>query len=212
MKVQLGSVIEAVLVLCAVTVTAVTVLGRPRAAVESTVQHITDWQRLQVSRKRIGPVSAPFVLVVWTDYECPACAREELEFEQLRVRLGDSLAIVYHHFPVAEIHGSAMHLATVAECSVAQGQFERVHRLIFSRTLARDPAPLSTIAAAIPSVDTAALRECSNSQAATAAVDAELQLGHTLGIRGTPTLLIRDRLQLGGLTAEQLEGALRESH
>lgn len=210
MKARTAAIVDTVLVLCAVCVTAVTVMGRPRSTAKAAELRVTDWRPLQVSNMRIGTADAPFALVVWTDYECPACAREELEFEQVKARLGDSLTIAYHHFPVAEIHGSAMYLATLAECSAAQGQFAPVHHQLFAQHLARDSTPLATLAALLPSVDTIALQECARDQTTIARIRAEIEAARTLGVRGTPTLLIGDKLQLGGLTATELETALRD--
>lgn len=71
-------------------------------------------------------------LVVFSDFECPACRRLDAALEKLTPSLGDTLAVRVVHYPLAQ-HRFAYQAAQAAECAAAVGAFEQYHRLLFSR-------------------------------------------------------------------------------
>ncbi len=70
---------------------------------------------------RGGPESAPVVIVVFDDLECPYCARFHASmFPAVTERYGDKVRIVYKDFPLTEIHPWAMRAAVDVNCLAAQ--------------------------------------------------------------------------------------------
>jgi protein-disulfide isomerase len=68
---------------------------------------------------RGGPESAPVLVVVFDDLECPFCARLNAElFPAIPDRYKDQVRVVYRDFPLSQ-HPWAMHAAVDANCLVS---------------------------------------------------------------------------------------------
>jgi protein-disulfide isomerase len=78
-----------------------------------------------------GRESAPYTLVEYGDYQCPACGELFGIIHDLQVTLGDRLRIVYRHYPLSGIHPDAQEAAEAAEAAGAQGYFWQMHDLLF---------------------------------------------------------------------------------
>ena len=81
-----------------------------------------------------GDPAASVVLVEFSDFECPFCARY---FRDAYQRIHDSyvrtgkVRYVFRHLPLEDIHPKAFEAAEVAECSRRQGLFWQVHDQFF---------------------------------------------------------------------------------
>jgi protein-disulfide isomerase len=136
-----------------------------------------------------GNLSAPKVLVVFSDFECPYCRSfgESVlpAFREQYVETGRIL-VSFRHLPL-RIHQAARAAAEAAECAREQGQFWRLHDAFFG-----DPSTLRDIDTTMRAVgiDPAAFGSCKTSRRAAQVVDADLQLANALEIRATPTFLV----------------------
>jgi protein-disulfide isomerase len=182
---------------------------KPPALVSPNKWSVSNPESLRRALWNIGPSDATFKLVVWTDYACPACKRFEVEVEALRQRLGDSLHVIYRHMPLTEIHPGAFRAAVVAECSRQQERFAWAHRALFSMSL-RDSVPHDGVAQVAQIPDRVAFESCLSDRGATAAIESEMLLADSLGIKATPTLLIGDTIHTGGMPSAILEARLRK--
>src|SRR6476659_10029868 len=79
-----------------------------------------------------GPTDAPVTLVEYGDYECPHCGRAFPVLEDMRVLLGDSLRLVFRHYPINLGHSHAQLAAEAAEAAGAQGRFWDMHAKLFT--------------------------------------------------------------------------------
>lgn len=170
------------------------------------------WEEEFELNRRIGPADAPYRLVVWMDYRCPACRRFEEELGRARERLKDGLAVVYRHYPL-DIHPLARRAAVAAECAHEQGQFGAMHRALLEVPLDVDSLPLASLASDSELARPESWRKCISDSTSTAveAVEADLDHGRELGLRGTPGVQIGDRLATGGMRAEELLSRLRSA-
>jgi protein-disulfide isomerase len=78
-----------------------------------------------------GPECAPYTLVEYGDYACPACARVSEIIGNLQAILGERLRIVYRHYPLSGVHPEAQEAAEAAEAAGRQGRFWEMHRVLF---------------------------------------------------------------------------------
>lgn len=91
-----------------------------------------------------GPLQAPLTLVEYGDYECPFCRQAYPEIKRIQRSLGEQMRFVFRHFPLHEAHPHALQAAEAAEAAGAQGQFWKMHDLLFENQHAlSEPALLS---------------------------------------------------------------------
>jgi protein-disulfide isomerase len=139
----------------------------------------------------MGSKTARAALIQYSDFECPFCGKFARETEPLlRKEYIDTGRALYafRHLPLERIHQYAVKAATVAECAGEQGKFWQVHDLLFQSPTKLDDS-LITERAKSASVDLKALDACTAGPGAER-VKRDAAEAATLGITGTPTLLI----------------------
>lgn len=142
-----------------------------------------------------GAQTAPITIVMFSDYECPYCARGAESLEAVRAQYGDKVRVVYRDFPL-EFHHNALPAAVAARCAGAQGKYWEMHDLLYANQRALDAAALKSHAAALK-LDTAAFETCQADPKHAAAVKADMAAGAALGVQGTPAFFING-IQLSG--------------
>jgi protein-disulfide isomerase len=158
------------------------------------------------SSPRTGPADAELTMAVFTDYQCPACRKAYPDMKQAVAEDGH-VQVLYKEWPV--FGPASERAARVALAGHRQGIYPEVHE-----ALMRHRGTLSE--AALEQVVTAAggSWERIRNDLATSGDEIDLQLALTrgqafsLGLSGTPTYLIGDRLIEGALTSGQFGRAL----
>jgi len=151
----------------------------------------------------LGNPNAEIVIVEYSDLECPFCR----VFHQTLARImeeygkGGSVAWVYRHFPLAQLHTKAQREAEATECAAELGGnigFWKYTNRIFEVTPSNDGldlARLPAIAAEI-GLDRKAFEACLSSGRHTSRIETEYTEATSAGGRGTPfnILLLRKPL------------------
>lgn len=214
MRSRLTLTFDAILVICALVVTAATLYRVwPPAQLSDGAVAFEGWQDDLAFDRRIGPADARYRLVVWFDYQCPACRQFEEEIDIVRRDLGGEFAVVYRHFPLTALHPLAYQAAVAAECAKAQGYFPQMHHALFEAQLDGTSLPIALLVAQSGIPDARAFDACTTDPESPAvqAVEADLARVRTLNVNGTPAVQIGDRISTGGFSAADLLGRLRDS-
>jgi protein-disulfide isomerase len=151
----------------------------------------------------LGPDDALVTLVVWSDFQCPFCARLAPTLTALRERYGDDLRIVFRDNPLP-FHANAVPAAEAAREALAQrGQrgFWQMHDLLFENHDALERADLERYAAAA-GLDLARFRRALDAHTHRAAIEADAAVAASVGASGTPTSFINGRLLVGAVPIE----------
>lgn len=74
----------------------------------------------------------PFVLVEFSDLQCPACAAVHPRVKALLEKYPEKVQLVYRHYPLQTIHPNALPAARAAEAAAAQGKFWEMHDELFA--------------------------------------------------------------------------------
>ena len=80
-----------------------------------------------------GPLDASVQLVVYSDFQCPYCARLMPLLAQLLELHPEELRLAYRHYPLLDIHDKASLAGQAAEAAGAQGAFWSMHDALFDR-------------------------------------------------------------------------------
>lgn len=150
--------------------------GAVAAPQKIAVSGATLLKQCRTFRKK---AKSEYTLVVFTDYECPACRQVDGGIESLVQKKGDRLNYAVLNFPLP-YHKQAKPLAILAEAKGLRGDSWREH----TRTMRDDipsPADLKRDILALPPAD---------QQKATDAVDADMRLAKSLNITQTPTFYL----------------------
>lgn len=70
-------------------------------------------------------------LVVYADFQCPACATEHNIVAQAWNAIADRTQMVFRHYPLTGTHPHAWEAATYAEAAGRQGKFWEMYDLLF---------------------------------------------------------------------------------
>jgi protein-disulfide isomerase len=131
------------------------------------------------------------VLIEYSDFECPFCARhasETFDLIQREFVVSGRVQYVFRNYPIEELHASAMKAAQAAACAHDQGKFTELRSHLFERR--RMLAQLDwTQTASTLGLNASQFDRCLT-QAQDADIRAEKQEGARLGVSSTPTFLV----------------------
>lgn len=154
-------------------------------------EYVSEWRTLIDGAIVDGDTAAPAVLVEFGDLECPFCARFNTSLKTLRAEFGThQLSVAFIHYPLS-YHRFARPGAVAAECALKQGRFYAFIDAVYAK---QDSLGLKTWAsygldAGIP--DTGTFSRCAKAPATDfSRIDGGLQRGVSIGVRGTPTVLV----------------------
>jgi len=71
-------------------------------------------------------------LMVYADFQCPACATEAELLNRAWPRIQDDVQLVYRHFPLTDTHPHAWTAALYAEAAGRQDRFWAMHDLLYA--------------------------------------------------------------------------------
>ncbi len=134
-----------------------------------------------------GSRGAKVALVLFSEFECPVCARAARDLLPLLVaRYVDTgkVLLVWRHYPLP-IHSSARGAAEAAECAGRQGEFWRLHDWAFAHQEELTPVRLRDAAERL-GLDMPAFDKCMGGEAAET-ITSDIALANRLDVEGTPT-------------------------
>ncbi len=139
-----------------------------------------------------GAKDARLVIVEFSDYQCPFCARHVREtmpqIERTYVQTG-KVKYVFRDFPLEAIHPQAFRAAEAARCAGDQGKFWEMHDRLFAHPNALEEKDLIAHAEAL-GLDAKRFRQCLERRRFAERVRRDLWEGQRAGVRGTPSFLV----------------------
>ncbi|MCA9574163.1 MAG: thioredoxin domain-containing protein [Polyangiales bacterium] len=159
-----------------------------------------DVYRVPVGRDQPirGAADALVTIVVFSDFQCPFCARVNPTLSALEQRYGADLRVVFRHTPLP-FHQNAMPAAQAAvEAYVQRGDagFWAMHDLLFANQRALDRPDLEGYARQL-GLDMTRFNRALDRETHRARVEADVSAGAALGVRGTPNFFVNGRHLVG---------------
>jgi protein-disulfide isomerase len=136
-----------------------------------------------------GRDTAKFILIEFTDYQCPHCSRYVRDtYSQIEEQYVDKgvmrYAVIEQPLP---IHPLARKAAEASHCADDQGKFWEMHKLMMFK---QDTLPnLSSLALSL-SLDAEKFEQCLNTEKYQDQVEKNSELALKLGINGVPGFII----------------------
>lgn len=151
-----------------------------------------------------GNPKGDVTLAVFFDYACPYCRQGHADVQKL-LAADKNLRVVYREFPVLS---PASEEAAMAGISAAtQGQYTRFHNAMFESPGKVSHDRTLGIAKGV-GLDAARTSADLASASAKAEIDRNLALGRGLGLTGTPSYVVGDRIFSGAVGFDRLKEAV----
>lgn len=156
-----------------------------------------------------GPATAPVKLEEFGDFECPPCGMFHPILKQMQEEFGDKLQVTFREFPLVPTHQHALAAASAAEAAGLQGKFWEMHHMIYDhqKDWAKefDVRPIFEGYAKQIDVDVERYKRDVDSDAVARRIMQDGNRGHSLGVKGTPTVFVNGReVPFENLPAEKL--------
>lgn len=142
-----------------------------------------------------GKKDARVTVVVFSDYQCPYCARLEPTLNQVFAAYPNDVKIVFKDFPLS-FHQQAKNCAKAARAAGEQGKFWEMHDLIFENNSRLNDNLYKELAAKLQLNEAKFLADF-NSNKYDNLIQQDIILGQNSGVGGTPTLFLNGKRMQG---------------
>jgi protein-disulfide isomerase len=205
-----SSAANAVLTVCAIVVTGLVVRREffPPAPASSTPStQISAWRSFGEG-ERMGPPDAPVRLVLFSDFQCPACRLLAEHLRTIRAENRD-VEVIYRHAPL-EQHAHAVPAARASGCAAAQGRFEQYHDALFAAQDSIGTTGWDAFARRAGVPDLPSFARCMSAPG-DAALARDTLAARRLKVTGTPTYLLNDRRYVGAPPLDSLRAQVERA-
>jgi diadenylate cyclase len=158
----------------------------------------------------LGPADAAVTLVEYGDYQCPYCAGARPVLEELVVRAGEKLRLVFRHYPLDSVHPLARRAAEAAEAAADQDRFWSMHGLLYDSQENLSDEDLRSYATRAD-LDLDRFDEDLADHRHAARIEGDRLQGRRDGVRGTPGIFLNGAAYNGPLEVEALLEAVEEA-
>jgi len=164
--------------------------GRQTVILQNTSSQDLVWQALLKDAPALGTEDAPVVIVEFSDFQCPFCARWHQEvWPQISETYQGNVRLVYRDFPLVQAHPYAQDAAIAARCAGQQELYWEFHGLLFEGEMEINDLAFDAFATRLE-LDQSAFDKCLADPDMLRQVQNDLNLGEMVGIDGTPTFFI----------------------
>ncbi|MEX0877424.1 MAG: DsbA family protein [Candidatus Spechtbacterales bacterium] len=147
-----------------------------------------------------GNAESGVVLVAYEDFQCPACRSYTPMLKEMKEEYGDSIAFVFRHFPLRQIHRNAQLASQAAVAAESQGMFWEMHDMLYAEQPSwsniGNPEDTFVGYAEDLGLNTEQFRNDMLSDASEQRVNNDYDSGFSSGVSGTPTFFLNgDKIQ-----------------
>tara|TARA_B100000029_G_scaffold192682_1_gene190749 strand:- start:7555 stop:8259 length:705 start_codon:yes stop_codon:yes gene_type:complete len=145
-----------------------------------------------------GTTENSVTIVVYADFQCPACATEHETMTQLWPSIRDRALLIFRHYPITAQHPNSWTASLYAEAAARQNRFWEMHDYLF----ATQPiwASMNNVEGEFDSyalelnLDIDQLHEDIESEEVISKIRNDQRGGNSAGVRSTPAVFINGRL------------------
>ena len=174
-----------------------------------------------VSNHTKGNTSSKVSLLVYGDFQCPACGALFPVEKQVVDKYIDKISFTFRHFPLDGSHQNARAASRAAEAAGKQGKFFEMHDLLYqnqnSWSSLSDSYPYFEQMAKSLGLNMDQFKTDYDSEAVNSTINADYKEGGAKGVTGTPTyylngkeLTLSDINTLDGFSSK-IDAALKQA-
>ena len=155
-----------------------------------------------------GNKDAPITIVEFSDFECPFCNRATNTLNEVVKANGDKVRVFFMHNPLP-FHKNAKPAHQAAIAADAQGKFWEMHDKLFENFRTLTEENIKKWAGEL-GLDMGEFDKVRNDKKTAARIAADMELGQTVSVRGTPNFFINGRKIVGAQPKEMFQMVIDE--
>jgi protein-disulfide isomerase len=156
----------------------------------------------------MGPATAPVTIVMFSDFQCPACARTHPVLKQVMAEYPGKVRLVVRDFPL-DIHTDAVNAALAANAAAKQGKYVEYIERLYTNQNSLDKATLVRFATEL-GLNAKQFEIDFTDAAAAAEIKQDLADGEKAGVGGTPTIFVNG-VKVHSLSASAFRRAIERA-
>jgi protein-disulfide isomerase len=162
--------------------------------------------RPNAANPSLGAPSAPVVIQMWSDFECPFCADVHPVLTELLKAYAGRVRLVWHDYPLP-FHAHARLAANAGREAYAQGgssAFWKFHDAVYESPPESGELTASKLTALgeKAGLDDARFQVALRTQRHDAEIAQDVNSGNAVGVEGTPAFLVNDYFFVGSIPLE----------
>lgn len=138
-----------------------------------------------------GPASAPVTLTVFSDFQCPHCAKLVSFIDEVQAKNPDRVRVVFKQFPL-RMHNMAMPAALASLAAREQGKFWPLHDLLFANNSQLSEEKIRSLAQQA-GLNMSRFDQDHTAQRLRDEVQRDMNLGQQAGVQGTPAVFVNGK-------------------
>ncbi len=150
----------------------------------------------------LGDINSDVVLVLFSDFECSYCAKQEKVLKDAVEKY--DIGLVWKDYPASDFESRSYKAAIAARCAQTENAFWDYHDLLFAGDFDISKGRLLTIAEDLH-LDIDDFSDCLDNHSTAQLVNDNMLEAEALGINGIPFLYVNDQEILGEITKDELE-------
>ncbi|MBO9998421.1 MAG: DsbA family protein [Cyanobacteria bacterium SID2] len=154
-----------------------------------------------------GADAREIVMLEFSDFECPFCARAHSTVKEFMAKYGDRVTLTYKHLPLVAIHQQALPASRAAWAAQQQEKFWEYYDALFENQDRLGDELYVEIATDLD-LDLEQFDRDRNSDEALRAIQKDLEMADELGLSGTPAFFINGEAISGAVDLSEFEAAL----
>jgi protein-disulfide isomerase len=174
------------------------------AEVDTTVWKVP----VRSTEPTIGPADAPLTVVLFSEFQCPFCAKGTRLIERVLEDHPGKVRVVFKNFPLP-FHQDAMLAAEAALAAHSQGRFWEMHDLLFANQRALSQESIEGYARKL-GLDMDRFQADLASHVFAPVVEEQMEEGRSAGVQGTPNFFINGRVVKGAVPYESIKALVAE--
>lgn len=156
-----------------------------------------------------GSATAPVTVVMFTDFQCPACSATHPVLQKVLAKYGDKIRFVVRDYPLTQNHKNAFKAAEAANAANMQGKFFEYIELLYNNQESLDIPNLKKFAAEIGLNMTKFNADLDSGKFAEE-IKKDMADGDEYGIGSTPTIFVNG-IKVRSLSADSFKKAIERA-
>ena len=162
----------------------------------------------------IGKKDAPVTIILFSDHQCPFCAKFFDEVVNISKDFGDQVVLVYKDLPL-DFHPQAKNAAMAAKCSGDQDKFWEMSKRLYDtqdrwgKMKDEDAKKFFKGQAIRLQLEPEQFNKCLDENKHMTEIDRSIEEGKAFGISGTPSMFINDEFIGGVIPTDQLKSKIQ---